>query len=375
MQSLFSFEQCKKANAEMARDHIREAFAPDLNSMEYQDKDQLKKDALQSIQLFDHSLAEEEVDIDVRYTLHGKEAQKALVSYLNENEQDRKYLRQQMLSDVRLVYKIYLKLLYLPLRFKPLAEAEILKSKNNPGIRTLHYANFLNSPILHILENDETFLSERSRNEAFWEEEDFEITLWFKEWLKKQEFFLEYLQLEKPTFEQDREFWLTFYQSIIVYGSMDDYLQSYDLHYEENKKPIKSMVSKTLKSMSLGKPVELIFLTSNWEEDREYFEDLYDSTINLSADSEKFIIESAQNWDFERITLADRVILKMAYAELIRFSNIPVKVTVNEYVDVSKKYSTPKSKKFVNGILDVMIRQLTADGKIKKSGRGLMDNK
>ena len=87
------------------------------------------------------------------------------------------------------------------------------------------------------------------------------------------------------------------------------------------------------------------------------------------------IASHTKNWEVDRLPLTDRVILHMALSEMIQFSSIPVKVTINEYIELAKEYSTPKSRQFINGILDVMSKELTGTGKIKKSGRGLIDNK
>ena len=87
------------------------------------------------------------------------------------------------------------------------------------------------------------------------------------------------------------------------------------------------------------------------------------------------IANNTKNWEVDRLPLTDRAILQMAIAELTEFPNIPVKVTINEYIELAKLYSTPKSRQFINGILDVMAKELKLTGQIKKSGRGLMDNK
>ena len=87
------------------------------------------------------------------------------------------------------------------------------------------------------------------------------------------------------------------------------------------------------------------------------------------------IAAKTKNWEVDRLAITDQIILKMAIAELLNFQSIPVKVTINEYIELSKNYSTPKSKQFVNGILDVISDDLKDSGKLKKSGRGLLDSK
>ena len=89
----------------------------------------------------------------------------------------------------------------------------------------------------------------------------------------------------------------------------------------------------------------------------------------------QLIADNTRNWEVERLPLTDRVILEMAIAELICFPGIPVKVTINEYIELAKGYSTPKSRQFINGILDVIAKALQDTGAVKKSGRGLIDNK
>ena len=115
-------------------------------------------------------------------------------------------------------------------------------------------------------------------------------------------------------------------------------------------------------------------LSANWADDREFAETLYKQTLIEDDKMEKLIAASVQNWDVERVALLDKIILKMALTEMQLFRGIPVKVTINEYIEISKLYSTPKSKQFVNGILDKLAQDLAASGDIRKSGRGLLDN-
>ena len=115
-------------------------------------------------------------------------------------------------------------------------------------------------------------------------------------------------------------------------------------------------------------------LRPNWEDDRSFFEELYDLTLRNDEEYEQLISEKSKNWAADRIASLDNVIMKMAIAEMIHFRSIPIKVTINEYVDISKLYSTQKSRQFINGMLDVIAQELQQKNMIRKSGRGLMDN-
>ena len=108
------------------------------------------------------------------------------------------------------------------------------------------------------------------------------------------------------------------------------------------------------------------------EDDKEFVKVLFVKTILNNPEYETAISERTKNWEVERIALMDILILKMALAELIHFPNIPVKVSINEYIDISKEYSTPKSKQFVNGVIDKLAIDYKDQGKIVKSGRGLI---
>ena len=107
------------------------------------------------------------------------------------------------------------------------------------------------------------------------------------------------------------------------------------------------------------------------DDEKEFIQKLLKQTVSLDANSEKLIKELADNWELDRIAKMDVLLLKMAFAELQSFESIPTKVTINEYLEISKYYSTPKSNVFINGILDKSLKKLTAENKIIKKGRGL----
>src|SRR5690606_8688477 len=113
----------------------------------------------------------------------------------------------------------------------------------------------------------------------------------------------------------------------------------------------------------------------NWEEDKEFFQNIFNLSVESEDEYKDLIAVNTKNWDIERVASTDKIIITMALTEMAHFPSIPIKVSINEYIDISKTYSTPKSKQFVNGLLDVLAKELTESGKIRKSGRGLLDNK
>lgn len=186
-----------------------------------------------------------------------------------------------------------------------------------------------------------------------------------------------YQLLSQPTLEQDKEIVLYIVKKLFFkHANIQSFMEERDIYWEENSSIVKSLAVKTIKSyQQQDEPFQLLELSANLEDDLEYFRELFRITFINNEEYEGIVAEKSKNWEIDRIALIDKVILKMAIAEMIHFPSIPVKVTINEFIEISKNYSTPKSKQFVNGLLDVLANELAAKGVIKKSGRGLIDNK
>ncbi|WP_236704931.1 transcription antitermination factor NusB [Hymenobacter sp. AT01-02] len=217
------------------------------------------------------------------------------------------------------------------------------------------------------------------RRRMQWSGEDETTALrnaWRQE-MKQDPELLSYLAAPAGNYTEDQEILKHLFKTYVFKGeSLPAYIEEDDLNWEENRSIVKNLVVKTIKMLdeAADENLELMSLSANWKEDREFAESLYQQTLQDDEKYEKLIAESVQNWDVERVALTDKILLKMALCEMHLFRAIPVKVTINEYIEISKIYSTPKSKQFVNGILDKLAQDLTASGAIRKSGRGLLDN-
>ncbi len=134
------------------------------------------------------------------------------------------------------------------------------------------------------------------------------------------------------------------------------------------------MVYKTLKIFkeSDGSEKKLMPLFKNTD-DQEFAKKLFYKVILNTDEYEKLIKEHSQNWEFDRIAIMDKLIMQMSIAEIIEFPSIPIKVSLNEYIEIAKDYSTENSNTFINGILDNIVKQLKNNNKIIKTGRGLID--
>lgn len=209
-----------------------------------------------------------------------------------------------------------------------------------------------------------------------WENRMDKVRGWFKDIVKIDEAFITYSKVKTPTQEEQLEMLKHLLRKLILSTTaIAAYLEDEDQHWAEDKDVLKSMVEKSLKAIKANGLLELQKLSIEWEEDKEFVGLLFEKSAWLPEKHQGLIGSHTVNWDVDRLPLTDLVVLQMAIAEFTEFPNIPVKVTINEYIELTKNYSTPKSKQFINGILDVISKEMKASGDLKKSGRGLIDNK
>ncbi|SEN51168.1 NusB antitermination factor [bacterium A37T11] len=145
------------------------------------------------------------------------------------------------------------------------------------------------------------------------------------------------------------------------------------INWPIDKEVLKAMMAKTFKNFNSENPKnnKLAELSPNWVDDREFMVELFKLTLAHSEEYQSMISKKAKNWEAERVALVDTLLMRMAICEMLNFSSIPVKVTINEYIEISKEFSTAKSNLFINGILDKVLADLKMSGRIHKFGRGL----
>lgn len=365
MQTVFAYRQSKEANAGLAQEFIKESFAPDLNSMEVQDKDALKEQKKEALTLFKANY-KKEASVSHTDEKVAETTNEAIDDYHKQNAKDLKFFKKNMLVEAEKIFDRYLSILNLLMHFAEFAEEDT---------KTDH-SNFVKNLLIHTLKFNEALENVTLRRNIKWDDKS-EIRNWFKELVRKDEEYQQYIKLDSPGFEEDKKIVSHIVKNIVFKNEViDKYLEEEDLNWQEDRAIIKSLTVKTLKSITEGgEDLEIQELSYNWEDDKSFFVKLFEETIEVEQEYEETIAKNTKNWDIERIAITDKIILEMSISEMINFPSIPVKVTINEYIEVAKRYSTPKSKMFINGVLDVIANDLQKAGKIKKSGRGLIDNK
>ncbi|MHA6248693.1 transcription antitermination factor NusB [Pontibacter sp. CAU 1760] len=379
MQAIYAYKQAVGSDYLLALDQISDDFAPDLNSMEVQDKKLLEGRKQIATLLFKewHETKQFDAEEADKETLDA--VNRAIVYYQNLLKKDYTYYGNQMLSAVERIYDHYLGTLQiLEVLISLIEEEEEKKEKRFTAASGPDVKRFLDNRVVQRLLQSKSYQQHIIRRNISWGSDISEIRAVYRNILKQDEAFLNYLALPEPTLEDDLEAVKHIFKNIIFKEkNLQSLFEEQDLNWVENKSIVRSLVNKTIKIFGeeAEEDVQLLDLSANWEDDKTFFEDLYFQTVQEEGRYEVMIAESVQNWDVERVAMLDKIILKMALCEMHIFRSIPVKVTINEYIEISKLYSTPKSKQFVNGVLDKLAQELTTKGEIRKSGRGLIDNK
>lgn len=244
----------------------------------------------------------------------------------------------------------------------------------NPNTR------FAENRILEKLENNRQLSRLSKEYHIYWKDEEDLIRKLYNT-LRESDEFADYKNSEEDTFSRDK-----YLVSKVLLAIMSEsewlrfYYEDKFIYWKEDFDLSIMMVDKTLAAIKEKHDEFMVLPTllkdedrDGGSEDKEFLKLLFRKTITQDKEFEQLIDEQTENWESERIALMDKLILKMALAELTEMASIPVKVTLNEYIELSKEYSTPRSKIFVNGLLDKLIVKLKGSGQIKKIGRGLME--
>ena len=227
---------------------------------------------------------------------------------------------------------------------------------------------FVENRFIAQLEVNKQLLEFSNNQKKTWENEaDFVKTLCDK--ILESDIYKEYMASETSSYEEDRELWRKLYKNIIFNNiELDQVLEDQSLYWNDDKEIVDTFVLKTIKRFDEknGAKQELLPEFKD-EEDQDFARRLFRRTI-LNADCYRHLIsENTMNWDLDRVAFMDVVIMQIALAEILSFPNIPVSVSLNEYVEIAKLYSTPKSGGFINGTLDGIVNSLKKENKLTKN--------
>ncbi len=231
---------------------------------------------------------------------------------------------------------------------------------------------------------DNTFIALLRRNEQYKEgvkrykvswnfDPEIVRTVFFQ--LRDSDAYVAYLSQDDRSVAAEKDIVKFIFKKIILKSPViEQVFEERFINWPVDKEVLQAMIAKTLKNFVSEDPGQnqLAELTPNWVDDKQFILDLLAHSIRYADEYQQLISAKTKTWESDRIALLDNLLMKMAICELLNFPTIPVKVTINEYIEISKVFSTAKSNTFINGILDKILNELQGVGRIRKAGRGLV---
>lgn len=287
-------------------------------------------------------------------------------------------IEKELFLSIERTYDLFVQLMLLFGEMHRVAENRIAerKQKRMPTPADLNPdRRFVDNPLLVMLSNSKRLLAESEKRRLGWMGEGEMLTKLFKQF-EASEHYKRYMEAPATGFAKDQGVLLDlFLEHIAHFEALHDYCENKSIYWLEDLDLACSLVKRSIESLRPGDTeVALSDLSREPVEEREFVTTLYRKTIDESAEHEQVIAGKASNWEADRIALSDMILMKMALTEARNFDQIPVKVTMNEYIEIAKAYSTPKSKNFINGILDKLFAEMKENGAIRKVGRGLLES-
>ncbi len=232
---------------------------------------------------------------------------------------------------------------------------------------------FVDNSVLNYLATNKSIASAlEQRKINNWKQND-DYLLLLLDSTKKSVIYKTYMSNRISTFEEDKCFVADLFAEVIAPNEkLYDYLEDYRLTWVDDIPLVNTIILKQLKSIKALKDSDFtVPALFKDDEDQDFAKQLFRKTVLREYELAKEFIDRTPNWDPDRISEVDTIMLKMAICEFLHFPSIPIKVTINEYLEIAKEYATPKSSLFINGILDNLVKEFQRTNKLLKSGRGL----
>ncbi|HOW32603.1 MAG TPA: transcription antitermination factor NusB [Bacteroidales bacterium] len=307
----------------------------------------------------------------------------AIYAYMQEGPESINSGEKQLLKSLDKLYELYIRQLSLLIEISDFAQRRIEENKLkflptesdlNPNTR------FINNQFISQLAANRDFIKKRDQYKITWADDEEMIRKLYNQ-LRESTAYTAYMAASETSYKLDKEFVEKIFEEIVAQSELlESYYEERSIYWSDDFEITLYMVQKTIRGFRADHdeytPLPALLKDENageGSEDLDFVKNLYRKTIIHSDEFNGIIAEKAQNWEIDRIALMDMLLLKMAMTEFIDFPSVPVKVTLNEYIELAKSFSTPKSKLFINGILDKLIVDFKADGRLVKTGRGLME--
>jgi N utilization substance protein B len=300
-----------------------------------------------------------------------------LYAFELDEEASLRVFEKNLEHSIEKMYDLYYYFLLLIIELRILAEEKSISGKSkhvpteddlNPSLR------FINNRLIKSLAENPILALRLQERGISWAKEMNLVNTLFKK-IREEEFYKTYLESTDHSVEADAQFAIELFKKHIINNELIyTYFEDQSIFWIDDIDLVASMIIKSFKrSRENEGQVEILDLFKEEKEERDFYKRLFKEAVLKKDDVDAIIREHTNNWDIERIAMMDILLMRLAVTEAITFNSIPVKVSLNEYIELAKQYSTNKSNSFVNGILDKSFQELKKSGKIKKTGRGLIE--
>ena len=300
---------------------------------------------------------------------------KALYAHIKSESDSLAASEKTLVASIDKTYDLYFQMLSLIAEVARYAESrqEMAKQKKLPTFEDLNpNRKFVDNSVIALIANSDSVNDYVAAKKLSWSHSP-ELVKTLYSQLEQSDYYQKYMLSEEHSFREDLALVHDFYTHELEESELlEDVLDEQSILWNDDLGFALIMVERTLSNMRVSHEEVKVVEKFKSEDDLLFAKELFTKAALGFEDSVALIEKYTSNWDVERIAFMDNVILALAITELTAFSSIPVKVTLDEYIEISKFYSTPSSSTFINGILDRIVAALNAEGKIKKSGRGLL---
>lgn len=300
----------------------------------------------------------------------------ALYAYFKGSVSDIALGEKELFNSVEKNYELFIYQLSVLLELRNF-EAKLLeerKSKRLPSEQDLNpNTKFIDNRLLKLLDENASMQKSIKNYNVNWSDHQESIKKIYKK-ITETASFQEYMSSSEDNFDADAAIVIRLFKNQIAdHEILQHIFEEKNIHWYDDHYFVCGYAVKVLKSIQEGKKFELPSLFKDEDDDIEFVKTLYRQVLVKHEAYEEIIMKKAQNWESDRIAIVDFILMKMAICELENMNSIPIKVSLNEYIEISKLYSTPKSRVFINGVLDKLVAEMKREGKIKKTGRGLIN--
>ena len=296
----------------------------------------------------------------------------SLYSYFSAKEDNMAAYERAMLKHIEEVVELNLVIISLLIELVKYADNfyEDSKKKHFPSDEDLNpNRRFVDNHLISIIRKDKALMDRISKISGIWLKNDHDIIRKLFKELFESELYTRYIASEKVGVDVDQRFIVNALNEIILNNKLVHHiLEERSIYWIDDLPFIATIIMGQIKAKESLNP-SLVFKD---ESDKTFALKLFRNTLNNNKEYEQIIVRFSNNWELERIAIMDQLFLKMAFAEILSMEDLPIKVSMNEYIEISKYYGSAKSKLFVNGLLDNAVKTFTQEGKIKKVGRGLV---